>query len=215
MKRLFNGKKIEWWHILIVFALIAVFLIPFRVDKLDFKDFRWILLDRETGERVDDLNIEGGFGITTIPERLAVGDTLGTNLLAVLPEEYNLYIEFPKSEITLTHNSDCESDGVIIKANNKVYKLENKGITITASSLVIEPFNTSNCDWVWFKGHRKQSLYNTFMSRYKTNVYMIPAEPFAITSPAEIIVDKPKDIAVPILALILIVFLISLKIFKK
>jgi len=209
------NKKIEFWHLLIVFGIItAVFLIPFRVDNLDFKDFRWIFLD-SSGERVDNLNIEGGFGVTSIPERIEIGDTLGTNLLAVLPEEYNIYIEFPKSEITLTHNSNCESDGVLIVTNNKVYKLENKGITITTSSLVINHFNDTACDWVWFKGHRKQSLYDIFMSRYKTNVYMIPAQPFAITSPAEIIVEKPENIAVPLLVLILILGLISLKIFKK
>ena len=213
--RIFN-KKIELWHLLIVFGIItAVFLIPFRVDNLDFKDFRWIFLDAETGERVDDLNIEGGFGETSIPERLEVGETLGTNLLAVLPEEYNMYIEFPKSEITLTHNSNCESDGVLIKSNNKVYKLENKGITIVTSSLVINHFNDTACDWVYFKGHRKQSLYDTFMSKYRTKVFMIPAQPFAITSPAEIIVEKPENVAVPLLALILILGLISLKIFKK
>ena len=126
-----------------------------------------------------------------------------------------MYIEFPKSEITLIHNSNCKSDGVLIKLNNKVYKLENKGITIVTSSLVINHFNDTACDWVWFKGHRKQSLYDTFMSRYKTNVYMIPAQPFAVTSPAEIIVEKPENVAVPLLALILIIFLILLKIIKK
>lgn len=208
MNKLFNGKGIEMYHILIVIAIIALF-IPFKTVNLNYKDFRWIFLD-ETGKRVDNLNVEGGFGITTIPERLAVGRTLGTNLLAVLPEEYNIYIEFPESEIILTHKTDCESDGVIIKSNNKVYKLENKGIIITTSSLIIESGETSECDWVWFKGERKQSLYNSFMENYRTKVYTIPAEPFAITSPAEIVVEKPENITVPLLALIFIIGLITI-----
>ena len=211
---LFNQRGIEYYHVLIILAIIiGVFFVPYKTDTLDYKDFRWIFID-STGKRVDSLTTEGGFGITTIPARLAVGSTLGTNLLAVLPEEYNLYIEFPKSEITLTHKTNCESDGVLIKANNKVYKLENKGITITASSLIIEPFNTSECDWVWFRGNRKQSLYDFLKDEYSTKVYMLPAEPFAVTAPAQIIVDKPPVISVPLILFILIIGIVLLELFK-
>jgi len=212
---LFNQKGIEYYHILIAAAIIiGVFFVPYKTDNLEYKDFRWIFIDRITGERVDNPNIEGGFGITTIPARLAVGDTLGTNLLAALPEEYNLYIEFPKSEITLTHKTNCESDGVLIKTNNKVYKLLNKGVTITASSFVVEPVNTSNCDWVWVKGNRKQSIYEVLKDMYSTKVYMIPAEPFSVTTPAIVIIDKPKDISVPLVLFILIISIALLEIFK-
>ena len=209
---MFN-KKIEPWHLLIVFGIItAVFLIPFRVDNLDFKDFRWIFLDRTTGERVDKFDVEGGFGVTSIPERLDVGKTLGTNLLAVLPEEYNIYIEFPKSEITLTHKTSLESDGVSIVVNNKIYKLKDTRMTITASSLIIKPVNTTSGDWVWFEGHRKQSLYENLMENYRTKIYLIPAQPFAIAQPAEIIVEKPQFFSIPLLALIIILVLISVKV---
>jgi len=211
---LFNQRGIEYYHVLIAAAIIiGVFFVPYKTDVLDYKDFRWIFID-STGKRVDNLNIEGGFGITTIPERLAVGSTLGTNLLATLPEEYSLYIEFPKSEITLTHKANCESDGVLIKSNNKVYKLLNKGITITASSFVVEPLETSTCDWVWVKGNRKQSLYDFLKDKYSTKVYMVPAEPFSVTTPAQIIVDKPPVISVPLVLFILIISIALLEIFK-
>ena len=211
---LFNGKGIEYYHILIVMAIIiGVFFVPYKTDNLDYKDFRWIFID-DAGKRVDNPNIEGGFGITTIPARLVVGSTLGTNLLAALPDDYNLYIEFPKSEITLTHKANCESDGVLIKANNKVYKLLNKGITITASSFVVEPLETPDCDWVWVQGHRKQSFYDALMEKYSTKVYMIPAEPFSVTTPAQVIVDKPSIISVPLVLFIVIISIALLEVFK-
>jgi len=200
-------------NVVIILVIVAIFLIPIRTDNLDFKDFKWMFVDA-TGKRADLPDLEGGFGITTIPERLSVGASLGTNLLAVLPENYSIYIEFPKSEITLTHKTIYDSDGVLIKSGGTSFKLLNDEKVITTSNLIIEQINSSKGDWIWFKGHRKQSLYNTFMDKYKTKIYTIPAQPFSVTSPARVVVDEPLTITIPLLVLILIIALISLEIFK-
>lgn len=193
---LFNKKGIEWYHIIIGLVLIGlIFFVPFKTDTLVLDDFSWTFLDKD-GNDVSPIGktIRGGFGTTSDPQKLEVGYTTGTTLLAQTPygpesafgtgTAYSVLLSFPKSEILVTHKSNCagsKSDGVSLEISGQKIALFEEQKKILTNEIIISPNEHANCDWVWISGKRKETFWDFYLSKYlKKKSVLIPAQPFSI-----------------------------------
>lgn len=192
-----NKKGLDWWHILIIIGIIAsIFLIPFREKALTVYDVNWYFIDRD-GTILDPTTTEasGGFGVTTNPAKLEIANLVGTNMMVHPPygpasvheggPAYAVVLEFPKSKITLIHQSDCsdfpENDGVSVISEDVKFNLYMEGKEIVTDSVIIGPNAKPDCDWVWVSGFRQislgQWLYDSYFRQRKV---LLPAQPFSV-----------------------------------
>lgn len=198
---LFNKQGLEWYHLAIIIAIaVLVFYIPFKEDLLKLEDFTWSFLDASGKEiNPEGTTIRGGFGTTSDTKKLVIGYTVGTVLLAQPPygidsvhgsgTARDLLIRFPKSNIIVTHKSDCSGptiDGVSITAGDISYNLLEDQKMYLTNQIIISPNKFPNCDWVWISGNRKETLWDFYAGQYfKKKEVLIPAQPFSVVGLGE------------------------------
>ena len=195
---LFNKKGIEWYHLLILLIMIMlVFFVPFKEDPLVLADFKWTFLDQQ-GNVVDPegKTILGGFGTTTDASKLRIGYSVGTILLAQTPfgmessagqgTAYSVSISFPKSDVLVTHKSDCTGskiDGVSLDVDSQTFNLFEDQKRFLTTGLIISPNQYPNCDWTWISGTRKETIYDFYFAQYfEKKEVLLPAQPFSVAT---------------------------------